>query len=119
MARGFDFFSKKTNCRRGRIFAGWLRKYEVMPGTWLLCMGLFSQFFVLEAWGRAAAYPFGPRNCVVSFSIASDASRHCDSQLRGKRKVRSAPPTRRSARHMPGVAPSRVQRAVSAGLAAE
>ena len=44
----------------------------------------------------------GPRNCAVSLSIAPATSRHCASQLLGKRNVRSAPSTRRSLRHMPG-----------------
>ena len=52
-------------------------------------------------------------------SIAVATSRHCASQLRGKRKIRSAPSMRRSDRHMPGVAASRVHRALIAGLAAE
>ena len=48
-----------------------------------------------------------PCNCAVKRSIASATSRHCASQLRGKRNVRSAPSTRRSLRHMPGVVASR------------
>src|SRR5215475_941964 len=59
---------------------------------------------------------FLPYICAVSCSIAFATSRHCDSQLLGKRKMRSAPSMRRSLRHMPGVAASRVQRADSAGL---
>ena len=76
---------------------------------------------IREQVNTARAQDASPADIIraVSRSIASAASRHCDSQLRGKRKVRSAPPTRRSDRHMPGVAASRVQRAVSAGLAAE
>src|SRR4051812_29315795 len=118
MARGFEFF-RKRRIVRGASFRRLASKIRSHARHLATVHGVVFAVFVLEAWGRAAAYPFGPRNCVVSFSIASAASRHCDSQLRGKRKVRSAPPTRRSARHMPGVAPSRVQRAVSAGLAAE
>src|SRR3954453_19865463 len=102
MARGIEFFRKRRIVGGGEFSQSRLQKYEVVPGTWLLCMGLFSQFLF---WRLGAAYPFGPRNCAVSFSIASAASRHCDSQLRGKRKVRSAPPTRRSARDIPGGAP--------------
>ena len=59
-------------------------------------------------------YYFFPYICAVSFSIAIATSRHCVSQLRGKRKIRSAPSTRRSVRHMPGVAASRVHRALIA-----
>src|SRR5262245_16948298 len=59
---------------------------------------------------------FLPYICAVSCSIAFATSRHCDSQLLGKRKMRSAPSTRRSLRHMPGVAASRLQRADSGGL---
>ena len=60
-----------------------------------------------------------PCICAVSRSIAPATSRHCASQLRGKRNVRSAPSMRRSLRHMPGVAASRMQRALSVGLAPE
>ena len=72
---------------------------------------------------RAALRPghthyLGPRSCAVSLSIAPATSRHCASQLLGKRNVRSAPSMRRSLRHMPGVAASRVQRATMAGVTA-
>ena len=52
---------------------------------------------------RSGGSPFGPCICAVRRSIALATSRHCASQLRGKRNVRSAPSMRRSLRHMPGV----------------
>ena len=49
-------------------------------------------------------YPCGPCNCVVRRSIAPATSRHCPSQPRGNRYIRSAPSTLCSLRHIPGVA---------------
>ncbi len=63
-------------------------------------MAILEDDLVEQGNGLAPA----PCNCTVSRSIASATSRHCASQLRGKRNVRSAPSTRRSLRHIPGVA---------------
>ena len=73
----------------------------------------------VQRFASNSIYPRGPRNCAVSLSIAPATSRHCASQLLGKRNVRSAPSMRRSLRHMPGVAASRVQRATMARRAGE
>jgi len=51
---------------------------------------------------RGPSHSPGPCNSTVSRSIALATSRHCAIQLRGKRKVRSAPSMRRSLRHIPG-----------------